>query len=128
MPILPVQIADGDRLYRRLSPDHINPDGSVNSNAYKLHGHPDPEPSVDVARLTSVQAAIAGALARGPKFRVGVLSVRELRVSGFDAVHKPTDANPAHCVVVGNTQKATCRQLARLTNILWDDCRAHRDV
>lgn len=118
MPILPLQIADGDFLYRRLSADHLNPDGSVNSNAYKLHGHPDPEPSVDLAKLTSVQAAIAGALARGPKFRVGLLSVHNLRASGFDVIHKPTDTNPAHCVVVGNTQKATCRQLAKLTDVL----------
>jgi hypothetical protein len=118
VPIPPTRIADGDYLYRRLSPDHINPDGSVNSNAYKLSGHPDPEPSADVAKLTTEQAAISGALAHGPKFKVGVLSVRDLRESGFDAVHKPTDTNPAHCVIVGNTQKATCRKLARLTNIL----------
>jgi hypothetical protein len=61
------------------------------------------------------QRALADALARGPEFKVGVLSVRELRASGFDVVHKPTEANPAHCVIVGNTKKATCRELARLT-------------
>lgn len=119
MPIPPVQvIADTDFVYRRLAPDHISPDGFVNSNAFKLNGRPDPEPSVSLTRLTNVQEAFADALARGPEFKVGLLSVRKLRASGFDVVHKPTDANPAHCVIVGNKQKATCRQLANLTNVL----------
>lgn len=119
VPIPPVQvIADTDFLYRRLAPGHISPDGFVNSNAFKLNGHPDPEPSVSLARLMNVQEALADALARGPEFKVGILSVRKLRASGFDAVHKPTDANPAHCQIIGNTQKSTCRQLAKLTNVL----------
>ena len=118
MPIPPVKIDDEDYLYRRLGPDHTRPDGSVNSNAYYLNGHPDPEPSVYLRSLTTEQQAVADALARGPEFTMGVLSVRELRASGFDVVHKPTDANPAHCVIVGNTEKAKCRQLAKLTNVL----------
>ena len=119
MPIPPLQvILDTDFLYRRLAPGHISPDGSVNSNAFKLNGHPDPEPSVSLARLTNIQEAFADALARGPEFKVGILSVRKLRAAGFDVMHKPTDANPAHCLIIGNTQKATCRQLANLTNVL----------
>ena len=30
-----VAIADDDQLYRRLGPDHFNPDGTVSSNAFK---------------------------------------------------------------------------------------------
>ena len=39
-------IADDDQLYRRLAPLHINPDGSVNSAAFKLCRLPDPPVSV----------------------------------------------------------------------------------
>jgi hypothetical protein len=58
------QIADDDLLFRRLAPLHVNPDGTVNSAAFKLRGHPAPQVSVDLARLTTPEATLARARAQ----------------------------------------------------------------
>jgi len=118
VPIPPVQISDGDFLYRRLAPgsSHINPDGTVASNAFKRDGRPDPEISVDLARLTTETEA----LARAPssQFRLGVLEAGEVRALGLTLVHAPTEDNPSHSLILGNNSKATCRLLAELTRPL----------
>jgi hypothetical protein len=113
VPIPAVEIVDDDFLYRRLGPDHLNPDGTVNSNAYKLGGRPDPEPSVHLARLTSEAEALAKA--PGPRFRLGLLRAGDVRGLGFVVRHAPTEEDPSHSVIQGNDRKATCRQLAKLT-------------
>jgi hypothetical protein len=52
-------ISDDDFLFRRLSTlGHLNPDGTVNSNAFKKDGKPDPEISVDLASMTTVRQAL----------------------------------------------------------------------
>lgn len=118
MPIPPIQIADDDLLYRRLAPPpgHIKSDGTVASNAFKLHAQPDPELSVDLARLTTESESLARA-AR-PGFRLGVLKAGDVRALGLTVTHEPTDDNPAHCLICGNNSKATCAQLAELTGVL----------
>jgi hypothetical protein len=97
-----------------LAPDHLNPDGTPNSNAFKLAGKPDPEPSVDLASLTT-EAECLGRAGNRPGFRLGRLNVSELRAHGFEVEHRPTDADPAHSVIHGNSSKETCRRLAELT-------------
>jgi hypothetical protein len=110
VPIAIVEIFDDDFLFRRLAPSHLNPDGTVNSNAYKRDGRPDTEVSVDLSRLTSVREA----LSRAPDatFRLGILQVRDARSLGLRVRHMPTDEDPAHSVVEGNQSKANCRLLA----------------
>jgi hypothetical protein len=116
VPIPPVEIADDDFLYRRLAPDHMNPDGTVNSNAFKRNGHPDPEPSVELERLTSAAEALARA--PSPQFRLGRLRAGDVRALGLAVSHAPTEDNPAHSLIRGNNRKATCRQLAEITHPL----------
>ncbi len=116
MPAPPVQIDDDDILYRRLAPGHLNPDGTANSNAFKRNGRPDPECSVDLARLTSESELLSRA--PGPGFRLGVLRVADVRALNLTVTHMPTDQNPSHCVIRGNTKKETCRRLAELTRVL----------
>lgn len=116
MPIPRVQIADDDLLYRRLAAaGHFNSDGTVASNAFKLDGRPDPEPSVDLARLTT--ASESRARAGRPGFRLGVLRVGDVRALGLTVTHEPTEENPSHCLIRGNTKRESCRQLAENTRV-----------
>jgi hypothetical protein len=109
----PAEISDDDILFRRLAPDHLHPDGTVNSNAYKCGGKPDPEISVDLAKLTVESDAMARA--GRPGFRLGLLKVRDIRALGLTVRHSPTPENPSHCVIEGSHSKTTCRQLAEIT-------------
>ena len=114
MAIPVVQIFDDDFLYRRLAPQsHLNPDGTVNSNAYKKDGKPDPEVSIDLSKLTSVGEA----LSRAPNgtFKIGILLAGDARSLGLRVMHSPTEDNPAHSVIQGNESKANCRLLAEKT-------------
>ncbi len=113
MPPPIVAIDDDDRLYRRLVPDHFYEDGSVKSNAYKLNGKPDPSISVDLAKLTTLDQSIVRG--RRDDTQVGVLTVREVKKLGLTIRHVPTDENPSHCLIEGNTNKAACQDLARMT-------------
>lgn len=116
MPISPLEITDDDLLYRRLAPDHLYSDGTANSNAFKRDGKPDSELSVDLARLTNEADSLARA--GRPGFRLGVLKVADVRVLNLEVTHAPTDDNPSHSLIRGNTQKAICRQLAERTAVL----------
>jgi hypothetical protein len=111
----PAEINDDEILFRRLAPDHLNPDGTTNSNAYKRRGKPDPEISVDLARLTWESDALVRA--GRPGFHLGVLQVRDVRALGLVVRHAPTPENPSHTVIEGNTSKAMCRQLAEITAV-----------
>jgi hypothetical protein len=113
VPIAIVEISDDDFLFRRLASGHLNPDGTVNSNAYKRDGKPDPEVSVDLSKLTSVREA----LTRAPNltFKIGILQARDARSLGLEVRHSPTDEDPAHSVIEGNQTKANCRLLAGKT-------------
>lgn len=110
-----VAIGDDDCLYRRLVPDHFYPDGSVNSNAYKFNGRPDPSISVDLARLSTPEQSIARG--RRSDTMIGTLSVREVRALGFTVQHQPTDENPAHSIIEGNTTRLTSKKLAEITRV-----------
>ena len=114
MPIPIVDISDDDFLFRRLSPvGHLNPDGTVNSNAFKRNGRPDPEVSVDLSTLTSVREALSRA--PNPTFKIGILQARDARSLGLQVRHLPTDDDPAHSIIEGNQSKANCKLLAEKT-------------
>jgi hypothetical protein len=108
-----VAVDDDELLYRRLVPDHLHDDGSVKSNAYKLHAKPDPSISVDLASLTTVEESIARGRRDDTKLRA--LRVSEVRALGLTVRHDPTEDNPSHTVIEGNQSKASCKALAGLT-------------
>jgi len=110
------EIEDEDELYRRLGPDHFNPDGSVNSNAFKQGGKPVNSISVDLARLTTPAASLARAGAR-MGFGLGVLVARTPRSLGFSVEHAPTPDNLSHSLIRGENQKQKCRLLAEATEV-----------
>ncbi len=64
-----VHIDPEDLLYRRLAKEHINPDGTANSAAFKRGGGYDPSISVDLAKLTTPQESVDRARRAG--FRLG---------------------------------------------------------
>lgn len=110
------EIADDDQLYRRLVSFHINPDGTVNSAAFKLRGKPDPSLSVDLARLSTPEetASRPGT----PGFGVGVLEASGPRSIGFQVRHDPFPDNPAHSLIEGENTKQKCRRLAEFTTVI----------
>lgn len=109
-------IAESDELYRRLAPEHINRDGTVNSAAFKARGKPDPSFSVDLARLTTAEEALSRAPHEG--FRLGALPARVPLSLGLTVRHNPVEGNLAHCVIEGENDKVKCRILARNTRII----------
>jgi hypothetical protein len=109
-------IADDDALYRRLAPGHVDPDGSVNSAAFKLRGRPDFSISVDLAKRTTPEEALARA--PRPEFGLGVLLARDARALGFSVRPNPLPDNPAHALIEGPNDRAKCRQLAGATHVL----------
>lgn len=113
-----VEIAADDELYRRLAPLHVNPDGTVNSAAFKLRGFPDPELSVDLARLTTPEAS----LARAPKpgFALGRLHAGDARSLGLTVRYDPLHDNRAHTLILGQRRedKTTSRKLAQMTTVV----------
>jgi hypothetical protein len=109
-------IADDDDLYRRLAPDHIQPDGTVNSNAFKWGGRPDQSISVDLARLTSSDEALTRA--PRPGCGLGLLKAGVARSLGFSVRHNPLPDNPSHALIEGENTRETCRALARATSVM----------
>lgn len=92
------------------------PNGTANSNAFKLGGRPDSEASVHLARLTSEGEALARAGRQG--FRLGALKAGEVRALGLNVVHAPTEDDPSHTLILGNNSKKTCTLLAEKTRVL----------
>ncbi len=107
------QIADDDELYRRLAPEHVNPDGTVNSAAFKRGKQFDQSISVDLARLT----APARMLAYRPVFGLGVLVAAVPRSLGFTIRHDPLPDNAAHSLIEGENSRAKSRLLAEATTV-----------
>lgn len=116
-------ITDGDELYRRLSWAQVNPDGTVNSSAFKtpsslrgILGEYDPSISVELARLTTIDDV----LHRAPKpgGGVGVLVVRDPRRLGFNVRHDPLPDNYSHSAIEGENNRAKSRRLAEMTRLL----------
>lgn len=118
-------IADDDILYRWISPQYIKKSGAVSSGAFmrwskvgtRFTGAPDPEPSVDLARLTTPERMQARA---APGTRIGMLVARSVRLAGMDVVHRRDSErdNPAHCVITGVQTADHCRLLADATRII----------
>lgn len=111
-----VSIDPEDELYRRLHPTHVNPDGSVNSGAFKVNGQYPTTLSVDIAKLTDPQTSVNRAKKAG--FRLGCLLAADPMQMGFRVVHEPEQDNPSHAHLIGKNDKKTCRELARKCSVL----------
>jgi hypothetical protein len=107
-----IELGEQDELYKRLAPPLCDRAGNATSGVYKVNGKPDPQPSVDLARLTT----LADVLARGkPGFGVGVITVKAVKSVGFQVVHMPENGNDAHCILVGENSIEKARALAAQT-------------
>jgi hypothetical protein len=112
-----VVVDERDSLFRRLVSFWVNEDGTVNSSAFKnKKKKPDPEPSVDLARLTSPERCreVGG----NPALGVGELRAAVPLDLGFNVEHRPVPEDDAHCVILGNHTKETCRRLAEATVVI----------
>lgn len=113
------QIEDDDELYRRIAPDHFKTDGTVSSATYKKSNKPDPEISVNLAYLSTIEKT----LENKPHFGVGSLIARYPREIGLVVVHDPIDhpielINEAHSLIKGASTKKQCSDLAKNTKVL----------
>ena len=109
-------IEDGDWLYRRLALNHLRSDGTVNRTALMRNSvppnkgkEPDPQISVDLARLTTPPNSPAGSLAVAgrPNQGIGAMQAGFARRLGLDVIHDPVLhppelVNVAHSVIQGN--------------------------
>jgi hypothetical protein len=111
-----MEIEDEDLLYRRLARHQVNPDGTVNSSAFKRGKGYDHEISVDVARLTSRQESIDRAPRAG--FQLGEVTAKHPRELGFGVVHSPLAGNPSHALITGTNDQALSRALARKVHLI----------
>ena len=113
-----VEILDSDNLYRRIHPNHRNPDGTISSAAFK--GSDSYEYSVDLARLTSPKQTFDRAvLLNRACIGVASLTAGEVRELSQEAKHDPLSEedqdgpNPAHALIIGDKSIPIARQLAR---------------
>jgi hypothetical protein len=89
---LPQVIEDDDWLYRRLASNHLRSDGTVNRTAFMRNSvppnkgkEPDPQVSVDLARLTTSPHSPAGPLAVAGRPNQGIGAIRAGFPEGWDS-------------------------------------------
>lgn len=115
-----VMVEDVDELYRRILPQWTKiEDGKRVVSSGAFHSHTDPEPSVDLARLTSPAESLKGY----PDHELAGFFARSARLLGLDVVHTPYPEydpdNYAHCLIKGldslsgNGKKKAAKDLAR---------------
>ena len=109
-------IEDRDELYRRFPLAYLKADGTISSAAFKRGKTPDPEVSVDLAKLTTPEECLRRA--DRPEQGIGVLIAGHPRSIGLTVRHDPLDGNPAHSVIEGQTTREQPRLLAEQTSIL----------
>jgi hypothetical protein len=116
------RILDEDELYRRLPLISLNSDGTVNSAAFKLRGKPDPNISVDLARLTTPQESL-NRVVNPNNFRLGAFLANTPRNLGLTVIHDPLNDNYAHSLIQDNentqNSKVICRLLAESTKVIF---------
>lgn len=105
-------IQDSDDLYRRIAPDHVNSDGTINSGAFKTR--PPAGISVNLARLTTPEET----LRPRPTFGLGNLQAAIPRGLGLNVRHAPVPDNDAHSLIEGQNTRAIRRQMAEAAVLL----------
>jgi hypothetical protein len=101
---IPSAIADTESLYRRIHPDHVKPDGSLSSQAFR-----DPEMSVDRAEYCTPDQTLHGY----PTHGVSAFLASFARQQAQQVVSAPELFNPAHALVNGAKSKSVARAFAR---------------
>ena len=108
----PQEIHGSDDLYRRIAPDHVNPDGTINSGAFKTR--PPEGISVNLARLTTPEET----LRRRPTFGLGNLKAAIPIGLGLSVRHAPVPDNDAHSLIEGQTTRAIRHEMAEAADLL----------
>ena len=111
-----VVIFKEDGLLRRLIPFGLNPDGSVNSAAFKKRKKPKNKFSVDLEKLTTLKKCLGNLASKG--FAVGRFKAAIPISLGFRVHHDPEYDNYAHTTAEGHNNDDKCRALARATEVL----------
>jgi hypothetical protein len=98
-----VQIEDTDTLYRRIVDHQIDPEGKVNSSAFKTGKIYDCQISVEIARLTTLDAC----LHRPPRRIYGVAGIQAAipRGLGFTVRHVPLPDVYCHAQIEGENNR-----------------------
>ena len=109
-------IEDEDELYRRFPLAYLKDDGILSSAASKRGKDPDPEVSVDLARLTDPDECLRRA--NRPDQGVAALIALVPRGLGLVVRHAPVAGNPAHAVIEGQTTRSQPRLLAAQARIV----------
>jgi hypothetical protein len=130
-------IADDDVLYRRLAVHNIRQsDGSIHYNAFMRNAdprgrkkEPDPDVSVDLARLTTPEKSLA--VAGRPDQGIGAIQAgvpRALAPGQIDVVHTPVieppeRQNPAHASIQGNEGEGALDRCSLMADEMIKDVR-----
>ena len=108
-----VEIEDNDQLLRRViyvDPNHIKPDGTPTSFAFKLRRNEE-SLSVDVERLVE---SYDKSVADKKKFRLFRLQVSDVNLLGLQCQHDPLPDNYAHALISGKFTNSMSGKLAKL--------------
>jgi hypothetical protein len=108
----PQDVHGSDELYRRIAPAHVNPDGRINSGAFKTR--PPEGISVNLARLTTPEET----LRPRPTFGIGNLQAAIPTGLGLTVRHAPVPDNHAHSLIEGQNTRAIRRQMAEATALI----------
>lgn len=105
-----VEIEDNDELYRRIFPEYVRANGTVSLKAFMLSGYPDPQVSVDLARLTTPEEAVSRA--KEPGYGLGAIVAQLPRSLGLTVRHDPIPNHYSHSLIIGENTKEKCKRLA----------------
>jgi len=109
-PLPLIQIADSDELYRRIVDHQIDPNGRVNSSAFKTGRMYDCAISVEIAKMTTLEEC----LHRPPRRIYGVVGVQAAipRSLGFAVRHVPLPDVYCHAQIEGENSRTKSKLLA----------------
>ena len=113
-----VVIGNNDNLLRRFPlahPNYFRPDGTVSSYAYCPDKSDTDGLSVNVEKLTTIQASVIDKNQFG-LLRISAGNVRT--VDGLDCFHNPIEGNDAHGLITGNISKSKRSQLIGLSSVI----------
>ena len=114
LPLVP--IADSDELYRRIVDHQVDPNGRVNSSAFKTGKRYDCAISVEIARMTTLEEC----LHRPPRRIYGVAVVQAIapRTLGFAVRHVPLPDLYCHAQIEGENTRVKSKLLAEQMHLL----------